>query len=63
MCAFTVNLIDLDDLTPAQKKALLKKLRKKKGSLQVQLRDVGSALKGVNRALTMVEKKKSKRRA
>jgi hypothetical protein len=57
MCAFTVNLIDFDKLTAAQKKALLKNLRKKKSTLQGQLRDANKSLKGVNRALKKIQKK------
>jgi hypothetical protein len=62
MCAFTVNLIDFDKLSAAQKKLLLKNLRGKKNTLQGQLKDVNKSLKGVDRALKMMEKK-SKRRA
>ena len=60
MCGFTVNLIDFDDLTPAQKRTLLKNLRKKKASLRQQIKDAEKSLKGVDRALVIM-RKKSKR--
>jgi prefoldin subunit 5 len=62
MCGFTVDLLDFDELTDAQKKTLLRNLQRKKRSLQSQLEDVNESLKGINRAIREVEKK-SKRRA
>jgi uncharacterized protein HemX len=61
MCAFTVNLIDFDDLTAAQKKALLKNLRKKKASLQQQIKDAEKSLKGVDKALGIMQRKAKRR--
>ena len=61
MCAFTVNLIDFDKLTPAQKKALLKNLKKKKRALQEQLRDASRSLAGVDKALVIMQKKTKRR--
>jgi uncharacterized protein HemX len=66
MCAFTVNLIDFDNLSDRQKKELLKNLQKKRRTLQEQLRDANRSLKGVEKALGVMRKKaakKSKRRA
>ena len=62
MCGFTVDLIDFDQLTDAQKKTLLRKLQRKQKSLQSQLEDVNESLKGITRAIREVERK-SKRRA
>lgn len=62
MCAFTVNLIDFDKLTASQKKALLQNLKKKKRSLEEQLRDANRSLKGIDKALGIMQKK-TKRRA
>ena len=62
MCGFTVNLIDFDKLSAAQKKALLKNYQRVKKSLQAELQTVNKSLKGIDRAIKMVEKK-SKRRA
>jgi hypothetical protein len=62
MCAFTIDLIDFDELSEAQRKALLKNLQRKRNSLQAQLKDVNESLKGINRSLKIVERK-SKRRA
>jgi hypothetical protein len=61
MCAFTVDLIDFEKLSEAQKKGLLKNLQKKKKTLETQLVDANKSLKGVNMALKKIEKK-SKRR-
>jgi hypothetical protein len=62
MCGFTVNLIDFDKLTPAQKKALLKNYRKKKAALQALIKDADKSLKGIDKALGIMQKK-TKRRA
>lgn len=62
MCAFTVNLIDFDKLTPAQKKALLKNYKKKKASLQALIKDANKSLEGIEKALGVMQKK-TKRRA
>jgi hypothetical protein len=61
MCGFTIDLVDFDQLTDAQKKTLLKNLQRKRNALQTQLEDVDESLKGINRALKVIEKK-SKRR-
>ena len=66
MCAFTVNLIDFDNLSDKQKRDLLQNLRKKKRTLQEQLRDANRSLQGIDKALGIMAKKsakKSKRRA
>jgi hypothetical protein len=57
MCGFTVELIDFEKLSEAQKKTLLKNLERKRNSLQRQKEDVDESLKGINRALKVVEKK------
>jgi uncharacterized protein HemX len=62
MCAFTVNLIDFDRLTAAQKRDLLRNLKKKKRTLEEQLRDANRSLKGIDKALGIMQKK-TKRRA
>jgi hypothetical protein len=61
MCGFTVDLIDFDQLSEAQKKTLLRKLQRKQKNLQSQLEDVNESLKGITRAIREVERK-SKRR-
>jgi hypothetical protein len=62
MCALTIDLIDFDELTDAQKKTLLRSLERKRKALQSQLDDVSRSLKGLDRSIKVVEKK-SKRRA
>jgi hypothetical protein len=61
MCAFTIDLIDFDQLTDAQKKTLLRNLERKRKTLQSQLDDVSQALKGLDRSIKVIERK-SKRR-
>ena len=63
MCGFTVDLIDFDQLSDAQKKTLLRKLQRKQKSLQSQLEDVNDSLKGITRAIREVERKSKRRRA
>lgn len=62
MCRFAVDLIDFEELSAAQKKALLKDLQKRRDALQAQLKGVDGSLKDVNQALKAVAKK-SKRRS
>ena len=62
MCAFTVNLIDFDNLTDAQKKALLKNYKKKKASLELQIKEANKSLEGIEKALGIMQKKTKRRR-
>jgi hypothetical protein len=57
MCGFTVNLIDFEQLSDAQRKALLKNYQKKKKALEAQIKDANASLKGIDRALKIIEKK------
>jgi uncharacterized protein HemX len=52
-----VNLIDFDKLTAAQKRDLLRNLKKKKRTLEEQLRDANRSLKGIDKALGIMQKK------
>ena len=61
MCVFTVSLIDFDKLTTAQKKDLLKNLKKKKATLQEQIKAANKSLKGVDKALGIMQKKGKRR--
>jgi len=63
MCGFTCDLIDFDELTAEQKKTLMDNLQQKKRTLQTQIRDINTSLKGIDRCMKkMTTKKKSKRR-
>lgn len=62
MCRFAVDLIDFEELSAAQKKALLKDLQKRRDALQAQLKGVNGSLQDINQALKAVAKK-SKRRS
>jgi prefoldin subunit 5 len=57
MCGFTVDLIDFEHVSDAEKKALLKNLQRKKKALQAQLETINESLKGIDRCLKVVEKK------
>lgn len=63
MCGFTANLIDFDKLTPKQKKTLLQNYRKKKADYQALIRDADRSLKGIERALVIMQKKTAKKSA
>jgi len=63
MCAFTVNLIDFDKLTPAQKKALLQNYKKKKANLEALIRDADKSVKGIEKAIAIMQKKSAKKSA
>ena len=62
MCRFTVDLLDYDELTDAQKKTLLSQLQGERKALQSQLDHVKESLKGVDLSIKVIERK-SKRRA
>jgi hypothetical protein len=57
MCLVAVELVDFDELSEAQKKALLKDLQKRRDTLQEQLESVNGSLKSVNQAIKVVVKK------
>jgi ferritin-like metal-binding protein YciE len=61
MCGFTIDLIDFDQLSDAQKKALVQNYQRIKKDLETQLKDTKKSLKGIDRALKVAQKK-SKRR-
>ena len=63
MCAFTINLIDFDKLTPKQKKELLNNYKKKKADYQALIRDADRSLKGIERAIEIMQKKTAKKSA
>jgi hypothetical protein len=62
MCGYTIDLIDFDRLSEAQKKALLQNYQRVKKELQTEMADAKRSLRGIERALKIV-KKQSKRRA
>jgi hypothetical protein len=61
MCGYAVSLLDFDELTEAQKKALLKSYQRKKKAFEAQLKDINDSLKDINQALKVVEKKSTRR--
>jgi hypothetical protein len=56
MCAFTIDLIDFDKLTAAQKKTLLRKLQRERKALQSELEHVRESLKGVDQSIKVIER-------
>jgi prefoldin subunit 5 len=56
MCAFTIDLIDFDKLTAAQKKTLLRKLQRERKALQSELEHVRQSLKGVDQSIKVIER-------
>ena len=63
MCNFSIELVDFDKLSAKQKKALLENYQKKKAAMQAHLKDANATLKGLTKAVKLIEtKSKSKRR-
>jgi hypothetical protein len=61
MCAFLIDLVDLDQLTEAKRKTLLKNLQRERKAIQSQLNQVSQTLKELDRSIKVAERK-SKRR-
>jgi predicted RNA-binding protein associated with RNAse of E/G family len=61
MCAFLIDLVDLDQLTEAKRKTLLKNLQRERKAVQSQLNQVSQTLKELDRSIKVAERK-SKRR-
>jgi hypothetical protein len=61
MCAFLIDLVDLDNLTEAKRKALVKGLQRERKAVQSQLEQASRALKELDRSIKVAERK-SKRR-
>jgi hypothetical protein len=47
MCGFCIRLLNLKDLTAAQKKAIKKELQRRKDALQAQINDLTKAIKKI----------------
>ena len=62
MCAFLIDLVDLDQLTEAKRKALLKNLQRERQALQSQLEQVSRALKELDRSIKVAGRKSKRRR-
>lgn len=61
MCAFLIDLVDLDQLTEAKRKTILKNLQRERKAVQSQLKQVSQTLKELDRSIKVAERK-SKRR-
>jgi flagellar biosynthesis chaperone FliJ len=61
MCAFLIDLVDLDQLTEAKRKTILKNLQREREAVQSQLKQISQTLKELDRSIK-VAKRKSKRR-
>jgi hypothetical protein len=62
MCRFTIDLLDYDQLTDAQKKTLLRQLQGEREALQSTLDHVKESLKGVDLGIKALERKSKRRR-
>jgi hypothetical protein len=56
MCAFTVDLLDYDQLTDKQKKTLLRELQGEKKALESELEHVRQSLKGIDKSIRVLER-------
>jgi uncharacterized protein YaaN involved in tellurite resistance len=61
MCGFTAGVVDVDSLTPTQKRALRKALRRRKKSIEELLKDTQRAMKDIDAAIYTVAKKLKKK--
>jgi hypothetical protein len=61
MCAFTIDLIDFDQLTNAQRRTLLRKLQRERKALQSQLEHVNELIAGVDQSIEVIEQSSQRR--
>jgi hypothetical protein len=57
MCAFLIDLVDLDNLTEAKRKALVKGLQRERKAVQSQLEQASQTLKELDRSIKVAERK------
>ncbi len=57
MCAFLIDLVDLDGLTEAKRKALVKGLQRERKAVQSQLEQASRTLKELDRSIKVAERK------
>lgn len=57
MCAFLIDLVDLDNLTEAKRKALVKGLQRERKAVQSQLEQANRTLKELDRSIKVAERK------
>jgi prefoldin subunit 5 len=62
MCAFTIDLIDFDQLTAAQRRAVLRKLQRERKALQSQLDHINELIEGVDQSIQVIERSSQRRR-
>ena len=62
MCGFTIDLIDFDQLTAAQRRTLLRKLQRERKALQSQLEHVNESIEGVDKSIEVLERSSQRRR-
>jgi hypothetical protein len=62
MCMFTLDLIDFDQLTNAQRRTLLRKLQRERKALQSQLEHVNELIEGVDQSIEVIERSSQRRR-
>ena len=63
MCGFTAGVVDVESLTPTQKRALRKALRRRKKSIEELLRDTKRAMRDIDAAIYTVEKQLKKKKS
>lgn len=61
MCAFLIDLVDLDNLTEAKRKALVKGLQRERKAVQSQLEEASRVLKELDRSIKVAERKSTRR--
>lgn len=63
MCGFTAGVVDVESLTPKQKRDLKRALRRRKKSIEELLRDTKRAMKDIDAAIKTVDKKLTRKKS
>ena len=63
MCGFTAGVVDVESLTPMQKRELRKALRRRKKSIEELLKDTQRAMRDIDAAIYTVNKKFKKKKS
>jgi hypothetical protein len=63
MCGFTAEHLDVQSLTPTQKRKLKAALKRRKESIQALLKDTERAMRDIDAAIKTVDKKLTRKKS